>query len=179
MSTIIIIALIVWGISSICKSASAKKAERNRQAQIAKLNAENARRKAEQARIREEFRQRQLEAKAEINRMVALEREQMKLRKEQERRAIVLAKHEEEIEKLQFRMAQAESDIKHWTEHLGNLYALLDIEQNAQIASVPGSNEDVKHQRKIITLTNQIHTAESRLAKAQYTKSESERKMSA
>ena len=179
MSTIIIIALIVWGISSICKSASAKKAERNRQAQIAKLNAENARRKAEAQRIREEFRIRQAEAKAEVQRMVAIEREQMRLAKESEKHEAMLLKHEEEIEKLKFRMEQAESDIEHWTEQLGNLYALLDIEQNAQIASVPGSAQDAKHQRKIITLTNQIHTAESRLAKAQYTKSEAERKMSA
>ena len=177
MSAIIIIALLIWAISSIVKSASAKKAERERQKQIARLNAENARRKAEAARIREEFRIRQAEAKAEVQRMVAIEREQMRLAKESAKHEEMLLKHEEEIEKLKFRMEQAESDIEHWTEQLGNLYALLDIEQNAQIASVPGSAQDAKHQRKIITLTNQIHTAENRIAKAKFAKAEAERKI--
>ena len=177
MIAIIILALTIWAISAATKSAKAKQMERNRQAQIARINAENARHKAEIMRVREDIRRREAEARAEVNRMAAIEREQMRQRKEQEKQAAMLAKHDEEIEKLKFRMAQAESDIEHFTEQIANLYALLDIEQMAQASAVPGSKEDSKHQRKIITLTNQIHTAESRLEKAKFNKEQAERKI--
>ena len=174
---LIILGLLAWGISALIRSMKQRRAERIRQAQIARINAENARRKAEIARVREDIRRREAEARAEVNRMAAIEREQMRQRKEQEKQAAMLAKHEEEIEKLKFRMAQAESDIEHYTEQLANLYALLDIEEMAQSSAVPGSKEDAKHQRKIITLTNQIHTAETRLEKAKFNKEQAERKI--
>ena len=160
----------IWGMIARSRSAKQRKAEERRAAQIARINAENAKRKAEIARIK-------ANAKAETARMVAIEREQMRQAKEQAKQAAMLAKHEEEIEKLKFRMARAESDIEHFTEQLGNLYALLDIEEMARSSAVPGSAEDAKHQRKIITLTNQIHTAETRLEKAKFNKEQAERKI--
>ena len=163
MSTLIIIGLLLWATLAIHKSKKQKREALRR--------AEMDRRTKEQiARIR-------ANAKVEAQRMRAVVAEQQKQAKEQARQAAILAKHEEEIEKLKFRMAQAESDIEHFTEQIANLYALLDIEMMAQSSSVPGSAEDAKHQRKIITLNNQIHTAETRLERAKFNKEQAERKI--
>ena len=87
----------------------------------------------------------------ETERLIALEREQIrqrreqeKLSKEQERQAEVLRKHESRIADLEDRMAQAESDIAHWSETVASLYALLDIELAEQAGAMPGSKTDIK-----------------------------------
>lgn len=102
-----------------------------------------------------------------------------RLAREQERQAAQLEKHEERIAKLEFRMEQAERDIEHWNEHLANLYAMLDYEMAQQEATVPGGREYAKRQNKIITLTNKVHTAENRLAKAEFEKTQAEKTLSA
>lgn len=94
--------------------------------------------------------------------------------KEQARQAAVLKKHEEMIRKNTFKLEQAEADIAYLTDYWLNLCALLDIEQNEQAGAIPGSKTDVRCQRKILTLSNQIHSVELRLAKAKYNKSEAE-----
>ena len=95
--------------------------------------------------------------------------------KEQARQAAVLAKHEEMLRKFSFKLEQANNDIEYLNDYCNNLYQLLDIEKLTQAGAVPGSKTDIKCQKKIITLTNQIHSAEARLAKAKYAKAESER----
>ena len=95
--------------------------------------------------------------------------------KEQARQAAVLAKHEEMLRKFSFKLEQANNDIEYLNDYCNNLYQLLDIEKLTQAGTVPGSKTDIKCQKKIITLTNQIHSAEARLAKAKYAKAESER----
>lgn len=97
----------------------------------------------------------------------------------QERLEKAVAKHDEEINKLTFRMEQAEADIDHWKEQIGNLYALLDVAQNELEQSIIGGKNQAKYQKQIITLSNQIHAAEARLAKAQYTRDEASRKLAA
>ena len=124
-----------------------------------------------------EWRLAQERAKQETARINAVIREQERLAKEQERQAAQLEKHEEQLAKLEHRLAVAEGDIAHWQEQIGNLYALLDIEQAEQAGAVPGSKSDIQHQKKIITLSNQIHAAENRLAKAKFEKSFCENKM--
>ena len=119
----------------------------------------------------------QEKAKQETARINAVIREQERLAKEQERQAAQLEKHEEQLAKLEHRLAVAEGDIAHWQEQIGNLYALLDIEQAEQAGAVPGSKSDIQHQKKIITLSNQIHAAENRLAKAKFEKSFCENKL--
>ena len=116
-------------------------------------------------------------AKQETARINAVIREQERLAKEQERQAAQLEKHEEQLAKLEHRLAVAEGDIAHWQEQICNLYALLDIEQAEQAGAVPGSKSDIQHQKKIITLSNQIHAAENRLAKAKFEKSFCENKL--
>ena len=132
-------------------------------------------RQAEQARIQDE-----------IDRLIEVERqqqrirnEQQRIRNEQRRQAEQLAKHEQRISDLEFRMNQAEADIEHWKSQIGNLYALLDIEQSNRSKAAPGSKADAACQKRIITLNNQIHTAETRLAKAQHTRATAEQQLNA
>ena len=118
-----------------------------------------------------------MEAKLEVERMVAIEREQIRQAKEIEKHEAWLRKHDEEIAKAKFMISKATSDIEHLTEQIGQFYALLDVLQNQQIMAVPGSKADITAQSKIITLQNKIHTAENRLEKAKFDKEQAERKI--
>lgn len=178
--TLILIIFCIWGASALARASKEVKAERERE----RLRREQAARSAELARMTAEWKQRQAEAKIETQRLIALEREQMrqakeqgKMAKEQERQAEVLRKHEEQIAKLEFRLSTAESDIAHWNEQIAALYAILDMEQLELAGTVNGSKEQMKHQKKIITLNNQIHAAENRLNKAKFEKSFCEDKL--
>ena len=119
-------------------------------------------------------------------RMAALEREQARQRKEQEKlwkeqqkQADQIAKHERRIADLEQKMVQAEADIEHWTQQVGNLYGLLDVAEMEQHSAVPGSKKDLTAQKRIVALNNQIHTAESKLSKAKYIKRMAEQELSA
>ena len=74
-------------------------------------------------------------------------------------------------------MAQAESDIEHWKEQIGNLYALLDVAQNELEQSIIGGRNQAKYQKQVITLNNQIHSAEARLNKATFERDQAKRKL--
>lgn len=117
------------------------------------------------------------EKREENNRLLALEREQMRqakeqerLTKEQERQAAQLAKHEKRLADLEHRMAQAESDIGFLQDRIANLDAQRDYLLLQQAGTVPGGKEHTKYQTKIISLDNQIHTAEAKLSKAMHTR---------
>lgn len=125
------------------------------------------------------IRSKQTRSYNEIDRLIEVEREQQRIAREQARQAEQLAKHEQRISDLEFRMNQAEADIEHWKSQIGNLYALLDIEQSNRSKADPGSKADAACQKRIITLTNQIHTAETRLAKAQHTRATAEQQLNA
>lgn len=125
-------------------------------------------------------------ARAMYNKQLAMEREQTRQRKEseriareQERQAAQLKKHEQRIADLEFRMSQAEADINHWTQQIQNLYALLDIEYKNQYEAAPGSKADITSQKRIITLNNQIHTAETKLSKARHVKATAKQQLKA
>ena len=179
MSLIIIIA-IIWGLSALARASKEAKAERGRE----RLRREQAARSAELARMTAEWKQRQAEAKIETARLIALEREQMrqakeqeKLAKEQEKQAEILRKHEERLMKLEQRMATAESEIAFNREQRERLFSLLDIEEMERDASIPGGKEWQKHQKKVISLENQIHTVQKRIDKAQMDKAYCKKQM--
>lgn len=145
------------------------------------------RQKAKQAALAAQM-EKEREAQRKINERLAREQERQKKaqaaawerqRKEDARRDAQLAKHEEQIRKMQFAMEQAETDIERLSETLNDLYALLDYEKMEQAAVLPGSKEFVKHQNKIISLTSRINSTESRIAKAQFTRDEARRKIDA
>ena len=100
-------------------------------------------------------------------------------RKRQERIAKEQTKQAELISKLQFQLEQAMSEIETGNNRLAQLFALLDIANANQAAAMPGSREDVRYQKQILTLENQIHTVEKRIAKAKFTMSDAQRRMSA
>lgn len=156
---LIVTIAVIWLAVQAYNFYSEAKAKR----EIKSLSAEAKKQKEITNLMREEFRQSQIKAQEEHKRLVAVEVEQIKQAKE-------LAKHDKKIAELEFRVTQAESDIEHWKEQYMNLTALLDIELAEQAGAVPGSKSDIQHQKRIIALTNQIHSAESKLAKAQHIK---------
>ena len=173
MSAVICIVLISWFVSALIRSSEAKK-QAKRMAKI----------KAEQTRQKEEIRQQREEAREWARQQVEMQREQIRLAKEQERQAreiekheAWLVKHDAEISALQFKVGKAESDIAHWKEQIGNLYALLDIAQAEMESALVGGKIQTKYQKQVISLNNQIHTAEQRLNKAQFDKDCAERKL--
>ena len=104
-------------------------------------------------------------------------RERERLRREQERQAAVLAKHEEMIARNTQILKQAVADIDFQNERLAELDAQLDYLMMKQAATVPGSKEHERLQSKIVSLHNQIHTAESKLSRAQFNREQAQRKL--
>ena len=152
MAAIILFTLSIWVLSAIIRNADQKR----QAARIAQVKAEQARQREELKRQREEFK-----------------RQARQLDKHE----AWLKKHDAEIEALQFKVGKAESDIAHWKEQIGNLYALLDIAQAEMNSALVGGKIQMKYQKQVISLNNQIHTAEQRLNKAQFEKDCAERKL--
>ena len=185
MSLLIIIG-IIWGVCKLISAASAASKERARQAQLERIRREQERVRLEQARQREAWKAAQAAERERVRQMVALEREQARqakeqerIAKEQERQAAQLAKHEEQLAKLEQRLSVAESEIAFNREQRDRLFLLLDIEERERAACVEGSATWQKHQKKVISLENQIHTVQKRIDKAQADKAFCEKQMSA
>ncbi len=138
-------------------------------------------RKRETARLREEWKQTQAEARLSIQRQEAMwkeqerqrreqerqAREQTRLAKEQQRQAAQLERHEEMLMKLDHRLAAAESEIAFNREQRERIFSLLEIEEAERDACIKGSSAWQKHQAKVISLENQVHTVQKRIDKAQ------------
>ena len=152
MAAIILFTLSIWVLSAVIRNADQKR-QAKRIAQV----------KAEQAKQREELKRQREESKRQARQL--------------DKHEAWLKKHDAEIEALQFKVGKAESDIAHWKEQIGNLYALLDIAQNEMSSALVGGKLQMKYQKQVISLNNQIHTAEQRLNKAQFEKDCAERKL--
>ena len=158
--SILLIIITIWGASALIRASK----ETKRQREI----------------------ERQRKEKEQAARLIALEREQIrqareqeKLEKEQQRQAEILRRHEERLMKLEQRMATAESEIAFNREQRERLFSLLDIEERERDAAIEGSATWQKHQKKVISLENQIHTVQKRIDKAQADKAFCEKQMSA
>lgn len=191
---IILAFILIIGISAIVISVKRKRAKRN------------ARRDAEDQRIREEIARMRKEADAEAKRMRSVIREQMQQRAEQERQAEMLAKHEAQITNLLFRIEQAEDIIAHNSEILEMLSAQMDeaqkrfddadrelfiiryqLENAARLTGKQRSELFAQYRRtekqreqaqnKVITLKNKMFTSEMKIKKASADKAEAERKI--
>ena len=190
MKTIIIIAAL-FCIYKIISGISAKRKEQARQ------EAEY-RRQEDAARMREDWRQTQAEARLAIQRQEALYREQerqrkeqdrqrreqerqakeqTRLAKEQERQATIPEKHEEMLMKLDHRLASAESEIAFNREQIERLFKLQEFEVSARDTCSYGSADWQKHEKKVISLENQIHTIQKRIDKAKADKRYCESKL--
>lgn len=175
--SLVIIAAVIWAICKLISAASAASKERARQAEIARI-------KAEQIRQREE-----------IKRVAALEKEQARIAKEQERQAAQLAKHEKRIADLEYRMTEAEAAIlqektrlDHYTSRLSALDEQLasidrDIEYYQLANKVDAENrakaQRVKVEDKIFSFEEKVRACEKRMSKAQHTIDTSKREIEA
>ena len=173
--TIILIIFCIWGASALIHSAREKRAKENAQ-RIA----------AEQARIKREMREMKQRANEEVAARIALEREQMrqareqeKLAKEQEKQAAQLAKHEKRLADLEERMAIADGEIEFQAQQIERLREHIEHAETERDACGYGSANYYKWDKKCMTLEKQIHTAEIKMAKAQYTKTSAAKELAA
>ena len=201
MNIIIFIALI-WAVCKLIGAASRRAKENARQREIERMKEEQARQRIEQQRQREAIKQREREAREQARRQAehdkaiakaAKEREAMK--KEQARQAAEIVKHDEMLANLTFRIQNAEHDILHIQKQMDEYMPLLwrlddemkELDRQISIAQQMGKVDAVnryqkekdKVQRKIISLENNIHAAEKKLAKAQFIKAQATAKLSA
>ena len=194
MKTIIIIG-IIFCVYKIISKLSAESKERKQEEERQRIRDEQASIRAEQARQREEIKaqieRNKLEVKErieaekrriewqkrqdEINRKA--EEDRIRIGKEQARQAEQLERHEAELRKAWFEIEQNKADIDFLQERTSELYAQIDYYTLLQAGTIPGSKEHSKYQSKIVTLHNQVHTAENKLRRAEWCKAEAERKM--
>lgn len=154
--TLFIVIIIVYVAYRFCANREQARREAQRKAEAERI-------KRDQARIREEWKQRVAQAKIETDRLIKLEREQ-------QRQAEQLARHEERLEKLEQRLTIAEGEIAFNREQRERLFKLLEIEQKTQSGTTEGSKEWARSQKKIIALENQIHTVQKRIDKSKMDK---------
>lgn len=166
MKTIIIIAILFCAYK-ILSGLKAHHAEQERERQ-------EEQRQADAQRMRDEWRRTQEEARLAIKRQEAMYREQERQRKEQtrlaheqERQAAQLERQEEMLMKLDHRLASAESEIAFNREQRERIFSLLEIEYAERDACIKGSSAWQKHQAKVISLENKVHTVQKRIDKAQ------------
>lgn len=197
--------LIIAALFCVYKLITSVKAHREDQA---RQEAEY-RRQAEAARMRNEWRNVQAQAKVAIMKQEAMwkeqerlrkqaEREREELRKEQERQAreqerqareqerqakeqarqaAQLERHEEMLMKLDHRLASAESEIAFNREQIERIFKLQEFELSARDACSYGSADWQKHEKKVISFENQIHTIQKRIDKAKADKRYCESKL--
>lgn len=190
---VLIFCALIWAVCKLIGAASRRARENARQREIERMKEEQARQRIEQQRQREAIKQREREAREQARRQVehdkaiaraakereAMRKEQTRQAKEQERIAKEQRKQAEEMEKLKRTVETARFDIDFLLERTAELYAQLDYILLQQAGTVPGSKQFEKYQSKIVTLHNQIYSAENRLQKAQYNKAQAERKLNA
>ena len=155
MSLIIIIATI-WGISALISHI--------KQARLAK---EQMRQREAQARLLREQRAYAQARREETARLIALEKARQAQDAWNAKQEAINRKNEERLFKLEQRMASAESELAFNREQRDRLFKLLDIEERERDGAIPESATWQKHQRKVISLENQIHTVQKRIDKAQ------------
>ena len=163
---LLFIILAFWLTSCILRGVrewKAQKAEQKRSAELARLSAE--------------WRAQKAQAELETKRLIALEREQIRLAKEQERQAVILEKHEKRIELLEYKVRKLDRDIEAQNELLADYYAQLDWLLLQQSCTVNGGSEFAKWQNKIVTKNNQIRKAECKLADMNDAKERAEKEM--
>ena len=185
------ILVIVWAVAAIIRKIASASHEREAERERERIREEQQIIRLEQIRAREAERQRSAWQKEQerINRERARKQaeharaiakaaqERERLKREQERQAAVLAKHEEMIARNTQILKQAVADIDFQNERLAELDAQLDYIMLQQAGTVPGSKEHTRYQNKIVSLHNQIHTAESKLSRAQFNREQARRKL--
>lgn len=188
MKTLLIIGILFCVYKIISKLSAESKERQCIRDEQASIRAEQERQKAQ---IRAEIERAKLETHEHIEaekrriewqkRQDAInrkaEQDRIRIEKEQARQAEQLERHEAELRKARFEIEQNSADIAFLQERTSELYAQIDYYTLLQAGTIPGSKEHSKYQSKIVTLHNQVHTAENKLRRAEWCKTEAERKM--
>lgn len=173
--SLLIIVLCVWFLSALIRSAKETKRKRAEQKRSEDLK-----------RMTAEWKQRQAEAKMETERLIALEREQMrqakeqeKLAKEQERQAEVLRKHEERLLRLEQKLELAQRDEAHYSDEV----TAITIDMKAvkgYVDYMKGRGFPCKgKEAELEKLNKKLYAAETKLIKARQARELCEKQMSA
>ena len=168
--TILFIACAVTLALCTIASASGKKADRKRKAETDRI-------KADQARMREEWQARVAEAKIETDRMIKIEREQMRQAKQLEKHEQQLQKHEEMLQKMQFQLDQACEDIDNILYRIDELQKYSEYLQDQRDKCVENGAEYFKWQNKLSTVDDKIYRLNKQKAKATFLKEQAQRKL--
>lgn len=207
--SLIIIAAVIWGICKLISAASAASKERARQAQLERIRREQERVKLEQARQREAWKAAQAAERERVRQMVALEREQARqakeqerLAKEQERMDAEIKKEREErieadnklqaqINKQNYRIEKAKSDIMFLQEDIETLTDLrhpkamklhelknLKVKDDYRGIGNPARDAEIeKLTKQVRQYDKQIHAAQQKIDKANADKRDAEIKL--
>lgn len=140
---------------------------------------ERLRKQAEREReeLRKEQERQAREQERQAKEQTRLAKEEQRIAREQERQAAQLERHEEQLMKLDHRLASAESEIAFNREQIERIFKLQEFEISARDACSYGSDEWQKHEKKVISLENQIHTFQKRIDKAKADKRYCESKL--
>ena len=106
-------------------------------------------------------------------------RERLALRKEQERQARELARHDEMLLRMDNRLAVIEGEIAHNREIVDRIANLIKLEEAEQSKCTKNSPEWAKHEKKIVSLMNQQYNAQKKITKAKGDRRVCEQKISA
>ena len=188
---VLIFCALIWAICKLISAASRGAKERAAERDRERIRAEQTRIREEQARARAWQREQEQRAREAARRQVehdkaiaraarereALRKEQERQAKEQARQAAEIERHNAELDRMRHVLAQATADIDFLQDRTADLYAQLDYQLLLQAGTVPGSKQFEKYQSKIVTLKNQIHTAENKLSKAQWNRDTAQRKL--
>lgn len=191
MSLVITIVLFGWIASALIRSAD-KKTQAKREARI----------RAEQKRQREELRQQREDAKEWARQQVEIQREQMRLAKEQERMDAEIKKEREErieadnklqaqINKQNYRIEKAKSDIMFLQEDIETLTDLrhpkamklhelknLKVKDDYRGIGNPARDAEIeKLTKQVRQYDKQIHAAQQKIDKANADKRDAEIKL--
>lgn len=169
---LIIIGFLLYAVCKAISDSSARNRERKRAAEIERQRRDNAR-------IREEWRQRQAEAKLETARLIAVEREAMRLAKEQERQAEVLRKHEERLLRLEQKLELAQRDEEHYSEEVTEI--TIDMSSvKAYVEYMHSRGLPCKgKEAELEKLNKRLYAAETKLIKARQARELCEKQMEA
>lgn len=180
--TIILIIFCIWGVSALVRASK----EAKRQRELEKQRREAAQRSADLKRMTAEWKQRQAEAKIETQRLIALEREQMrqareqeKLAKEQEKQAEILRKHEERLLRLEQKLELAQRDEAHYSEEVTAI--TIDMKSvKGYVDYMKGRGLPCKgKEAELEKLNKKLYAAETKLIKARQARELCEKQMSA
>ena len=186
MTIIVFLVLAVWGISAIARAIRDAKRRRAQER-------ERQRQRAEAERMREEWQRQQAEAKAETARLIALEREQQRQRREQKRQAKEqarqaqeqvrqaeqLARHEERIARLEQQVTLAEREIAHYQPIVNELRTgyerVSGMVEHYEKLGLPCGGYKTQLER----VNEKLYRMETKVIKAENTKQNAQRKLSA